>query len=101
MAESAVVGYPCNDKGEGIYAYVTLKDGFLAGVKMETELRGIVRQKIAAYAVPDVIQVAKRKYRINRDFHRVPKAYFLIIVVTDLCWFTQDKIGQDHASNST
>ncbi|KZS17455.1 Acetyl-coenzyme A synthetase 2, mitochondrial-like protein [Daphnia magna] len=57
VAESAVVGYPCNDKGEGIYAYVTLKDGFLAGVKMETELRGIVRQKIAAYAVPDVIQI--------------------------------------------
>lgn len=73
MAESAVVGYPCNDKGEAIYAYVTLKDGFVAGAKMEIELRVIVRQKIAAYAVPDVIQVAKRKLKINRDLHRSSK----------------------------
>jgi acetyl-CoA synthetase len=57
VAESAVVGYPCSDKGEGIYAYVTLKDGFVADAKIEAELRGIVRQKIAAYAIPDVIQV--------------------------------------------
>ncbi len=57
VAESAVVGYPCSDKGEGIYAYVTLKDGLVADAKTEAELRGIVRQKIAAYAIPDVIQV--------------------------------------------
>ncbi|XP_046645729.1 acetyl-coenzyme A synthetase 2-like, mitochondrial isoform X2 [Daphnia pulicaria] len=57
VAESAVVGYPCSDKGEGIYAYVTLKDGLVADAKTEAELRGIVRQKIAAYAIPDVIQI--------------------------------------------
>ena len=61
VAESAVVGYPCSDKGEGVYAYVTLKDGYVADVRIESELRGIVRQKIAAYAIPDVIQVPKVK----------------------------------------
>jgi acyl-coenzyme A synthetase/AMP-(fatty) acid ligase len=59
VAESAVVGYPCSDKGEGVYAYVTLKDGFPADTKTESELRRIVRLKIAAYAIPDVIQVEK------------------------------------------
>ena len=62
VAESAVVGYPHDIKGEGIYAYIILKDGFGSNKEMETELRGVVRQKIAAYALPDVIQVKKRKY---------------------------------------
>ena len=57
MAESAVVGYPHDIKGEGIYAYVTLKDNFEADAHLETELRALVRQKIAAYALPDFIQV--------------------------------------------
>lgn len=57
VAESAVVGYPHDIKGEGIYAYVILKDGFVADTKTESELKGIVRQKIAAYALPDVIQI--------------------------------------------
>ena len=57
VAESAVVGYPHDIKGEGVYAYVILKDGFAPDGKTEAELRGIVRQKIAAYALPDVIQV--------------------------------------------
>lgn len=57
MAESAVVGYPHDIKGEGVYAYVILKDGLVSDSKIETELRGVVRQKIAAYALPDVIQV--------------------------------------------
>ena len=57
MAESAVVGYPHDIKGEGVYAYVILKDGFLPDSKTESDLRAIVRQKIAAYALPDVIQV--------------------------------------------
>lgn len=62
VAESAVVGYPHDIKGEGVYAYVILKDGVQPDSKMESELRGIVRQKIAAYALPDVIQVIDRKF---------------------------------------
>ena len=57
MAESAVVGYPHDIKGEGVYAYVILKDGVSPDSKTEADLRAIVRQKIAAYALPDVIQV--------------------------------------------
>jgi acetyl-CoA synthetase len=57
VAESAVVGYPHDIKGEGVYAYVILKDGVLPDSKTEADLRAIVRQKIAAYALPDVIQV--------------------------------------------
>lgn len=52
-----MVGYPHDIKGEGIYAYVILKDGVVADSKTDAELRAIVRQKIAAYALPDVIQV--------------------------------------------
>jgi acetyl-CoA synthetase len=64
VAESAVVGYPHDIKGEGIYAYVILKDGYSADTKTESELRATVRQKIAGYALPDVIQVI----RIKRKF---------------------------------
>jgi acetyl-CoA synthetase len=61
VAESAVVGYPHDIKGEGIYAYVILKDGYSADAKTESELRATVRQKIAGYALPDVIQVNRIK----------------------------------------
>lgn len=57
VAESAVVGYPHDIKGEGVYAYVILKNDVNADRNTEVELRAIVRQKIAAYALPDVIQV--------------------------------------------
>ena len=54
-----MVGYPHDIKGEGIYAYVTLKHGCDDDDKIITDLKMIVRQKIAAYAVPDLIQVTK------------------------------------------
>ena len=62
-----MVGYPHDIKGEGIYAYVTLKDGCCTENQIEAELKAIVRQKIAAYALPDVIQVIAsclNKFRI-------------------------------------
>ncbi|CAG7827441.1 unnamed protein product [Allacma fusca] len=57
VSESAVVGYPHDVKGEGIFAYVVLKD---KGKKMdrseiEKELRALCKTKIASYAVPDFI----------------------------------------------
>ena len=57
VAESAVVGFPHDIKGEGIYAYVTLKNEHKADAALEAELKALVRQKIAAYALPDFIQV--------------------------------------------
>ena len=58
VAEAAVVGYPHDIKGQGIYAYVTLKAGYEPSAELQTELRQTVRQQIGAIASPDVIQWA-------------------------------------------
>ncbi len=55
VAEAAVVGYPHAIKGEGIYAYVTLKDGIRVSEKLKKELVEIVRKEIGPIASPDVI----------------------------------------------
>ncbi len=58
VAEAAVVGYPHDIKGQGIYAYVTLKNGMEPSPLLQQELRQAVRQHIGAIASPDVIQWA-------------------------------------------
>ena len=58
VAEAAVVGYPHDIKGQGIYAYVTLKAGFTPSADLQAELRKTVREEIGAIASPDVIQWA-------------------------------------------
>jgi acetyl-CoA synthetase len=58
VAEAAVVGMPHSLKGQGIYAYVTLKTGEKASPELEKELKGWVRQQIGPIATPDVIQFA-------------------------------------------
>jgi acetyl-CoA synthetase len=58
VAEAAVVGYPHDIKGQGIYAYVTLKAGIDATDQLLAELKQTVRQQIGAIASPDVIQWA-------------------------------------------
>jgi acetyl-CoA synthetase len=58
VAEAAVVGFPHDIKGQGIYAYVTLKAGLEPSGALLTELRQTVRQQIGAIASPDVIQWA-------------------------------------------
>ena len=58
VAESAVVGYPHDVKGQGIYAYVTLKRGVDPTDALLKELAGWVRKEIGPIAVPDVIQWA-------------------------------------------
>jgi len=57
-AEAAVVGYPHDIKGQGIYAYVTLRDGFEQTDELIKELRGHVRTIIGPIATPDVIHWA-------------------------------------------
>ena len=59
VAEAAVVGYPHDVKGEGVYAYVILKEGIkeLAEGELEAELRALVKSKISGFAVPEFIQV--------------------------------------------
>ena len=58
VAEAAVVGYPHEIKGQGIYAYVTLKAGIEPSDKLVAELKKSVREEIGAIAIPDVIQWA-------------------------------------------
>ena len=58
VSEAAVVGYPHDIKGQGIYCYVTLMDGVEATEALRTELGNWVRQEIGPIAKPDVIQWA-------------------------------------------
>jgi acetyl-CoA synthetase len=58
VAESAVVGFPHDIKGQGIYAYVTLMAGEAPSDALKTELVQWVRKEIGAIASPDAIQWA-------------------------------------------
>ena len=58
VAEAAVVGFPHDLKGQGIYAYVTLKVGETPSDALRKELVAWVRHEIGAIASPDVIQWA-------------------------------------------
>ncbi|MEQ1543594.1 acetate--CoA ligase [Methyloglobulus sp.] len=58
VAEAAVVGYPHDIKGQGIYAYVTLNAGIPATEQLRSELIKLVRKEIGPIATPDVIQWA-------------------------------------------
>ena len=74
VAEAAVVGYPHDIKGQGIYAYVTLMGGFEApSEELRKELETWVRSEIGPIAKPDLIQWAPG----------LPK----------------DTLGQDHATH--
>ena len=53
VAEAAVVGYPHDIKGQGIYCYVTLIAGETHSSELEAELRAHVRQEIGPIATPD------------------------------------------------
>ena len=55
-AEAAVVGYPHDVKGTGIYAYVILNQGWSGSDELERELRQAVRTDISPIATPDQIQ---------------------------------------------
>ncbi|MGJ8621211.1 MAG: acetate--CoA ligase [Yoonia sp.] len=58
VAEAAVVGYPHNIKGQGIYAYVTLMGGQEPSEELRKELETWVRSEIGPIAKPDLIQWA-------------------------------------------
>ena len=58
VAEAAVVGYPHDIKGQGIYAYVTLMTGIEPTDELRKELVQLVRKEIGPIASPDVIQWA-------------------------------------------
>ncbi len=58
VSEAAVVGFPHEIKGQGIYAYISLMDGVEYSQELGTELKKFVRKEIGPIASPDVIQWA-------------------------------------------
>jgi len=58
VSEAAVVGYPHDIKGQGIYCYVTLMSGEEPSDELRLELRNWVRKEIGPIASPDLIQWA-------------------------------------------
>ena len=58
VAEAAVVGFPHDLKGQGIYAYVTLKTGIASTDELKKELIAHVRKVISPIATPDAVQWA-------------------------------------------
>jgi acetyl-CoA synthetase len=58
VSEAAVVGYPHDIKGQGIYCYVTLSAGEKGSDELRRELRDWVRKEIGPIASPDQIQFA-------------------------------------------
>jgi acetyl-CoA synthetase len=73
VAEAAVVGYPHDIKGQGIYAYVTLMTGQSGSDEIETGIKLAVRQHIGPHASPDKIQFtpALPKTRSGKIMRRV------------------------------
>ena len=59
IAEAAVVGFPHDVKGQGVYCYVTVMDGAEADDDLRTELIRWVRKEIGPIAKPDHIQFAR------------------------------------------
>ena len=58
VAEAAVVGFPHEIKGQGIYAYVTLNSGVEATDDLKKELVQLVRKEIGPIATVDILQWA-------------------------------------------
>ena len=73
VAEAAVVGYPHDIKGQGVYTYVTLLKGEEPSPELEKELRNWVRKEIGPIASPDVIQFtpALPKTRSGKIMRRI------------------------------
>jgi acetyl-CoA synthetase len=73
VAEAAVVGYPHDIKGQGIYVYVTLVSGEEGSPELEGELRRQVRTEISPIASPDIIHFtpALPKTRSGKIMRRI------------------------------
>ena len=84
VAEAAVVGYPHDIKGQGIYCYVTLNAGLTGDEDLKAELVKWVRKEIGPIASPDLIQFAPGlpKTRSGKIMRRIlaklPKMIFPI-----------------------
>jgi len=95
VAEAAVVGYPHEIKGQGIYAYVTLNTGESVDDDLTKELVKIVRSEIGPHASPDKIQYAEglpktRSGKImRRILRKIAEGYYplLFFLFFSFCFF--------------
>ena len=73
VAEAAVVGFPHDIKGQGIYAYVTLNAGEDFGIEIKEDLIKWVRKEIGPIATPDLIQFSPNlpKTRSGKIMRRI------------------------------
>jgi acetyl-CoA synthetase len=73
VAEAAVVGYPHDIKGQGIFAYVTLNADVAKTPELQKELKNQVRKEIGPIATPDIIQWADNlpKTRSGKIMRRI------------------------------
>ena len=73
VAEAAVVGYPHDVKGQGVYAYVTLMEGETFSDALEKELVQAVREEIGPIAKPDLLHItpALPKTRSGKIMRRI------------------------------
>ena len=73
VAESAVVGFPHDIKGQGIYTFVTLKEGFKASDDMKKDLVNHIRKEIGPIASPDKLHFtdALPKTRSGKIMRRI------------------------------
>ena len=73
VSEAAVVGFPHEIKGQGIYAYVTLNSGEIGDEEIRKELVSWVRNEIGPIASPDLIQFAPNlpKTRSGKIMRRI------------------------------
>ena len=73
VAEAAVVGFPHDIKGQGIYAFVTLKEGFKASDDMKKELINHIRKEIGPIALPDKLHFTEAlpKTRSGKIMRRI------------------------------
>ncbi|MEO5360375.1 MAG: acetate--CoA ligase [Nitrospirota bacterium] len=73
VAEAAVVGFPHDIKGEGLYVYVTLKEGYTHSGELKKKLIDHVRAVIGAIATPDKLQFspALPKTRSGKIMRRI------------------------------
>lgn len=68
VTEAAVVGYPHQVKGQGVFACVTLKEGIAETETLRREIIGWVRARIGPIASPDIIHLTKVAANDFQDF---------------------------------
>ena len=66
VAEAAVVACPHPVKGECLYCFITPMEGAHVDDRVRTELRNLVREKIAPFASPDFIQVSLQFHYLEK-----------------------------------